>query len=97
VFRPYTCRRFKLAKKVTFADCMVTKLERLLKINPLKIVASGEFVEIDNATYYIGTFGYSRDEAKMACESMNMTMISFEGDEQKWRSINIWIRDNGTL
>jgi hypothetical protein len=74
-----------------------TILERLLKINPLKIVASGEFVEIDNATYYIGTFGYSRDEAKMACESMNMTMISFEGDEQKWRSINIWIRDNGTL
>jgi hypothetical protein len=73
---------------------------RLLKINPLKIAESREFVEINNATYYIDALpesGYSRDEAKKVCESVNMTMISFEGDEQKWRSVNRWLRDNGTL
>jgi hypothetical protein len=53
-------------------------------------------VEIDNATYYIDAVnGYSRDEAKMVCESVNMTMISFEGDEQKWSSVNRWLIDNG--
>jgi hypothetical protein len=75
----------------------VIKLERF-KIKPSKIVASREFADIDNATYYIDTLtGYSRDEAKMACESLNMTMISFEGDEQKWRSVNRWLSDSGTL
>jgi hypothetical protein len=54
-------------------------------------------VEIDNATYYIDAVtGYSRDEAKMACDSMNMSMISFEGDEQKWSSVNRWLIANGT-
>jgi hypothetical protein len=53
-------------------------------------------VLIDNATYYIDAFvGYSRDEAKMVCESVNMTMISFEGDEQKWRAVNTYVSNYG--
>jgi hypothetical protein len=53
-------------------------------------------VEIDNATYLIDTFvGYHRDDAKIMCESMNMTLLSFEGDEQKWISVNRWLLENG--
>jgi hypothetical protein len=53
-------------------------------------------VQIDNVTYYIDTLArYKRDEAKMVCESVNMTMISFEGDELKWRSVNSWLADSG--
>jgi hypothetical protein len=75
----------------------IIKLESsLLKIKLSKFVGSRQFVEIDNATYYIDALsGYKRDEAKMTCESMNMTMISFEGDEQKWRSVNRWLADSG--
>jgi hypothetical protein len=75
----------------------IIKLESsLLKIKSSKFVGSRQFVEIDNATYYIDALsGYKRDEAKMTCESMNMTMISFEGDEQKWRSVNRWLADSG--
>jgi hypothetical protein len=55
-------------------------------------------VEIDNATYYMDAFtGYSRDEAKMVCESVNMTMISFEGDEQKWLAVNSYVNNSGML
>jgi hypothetical protein len=64
----------------------------------IKILASRKYVEIDNATYYIDALtGYSRDEAKLLCESVNMTMISFEGDEQKWRAVNSYVSNSGTL
>jgi hypothetical protein len=53
-------------------------------------------VEIDNVTYFIDGFtGYKRDDAKIVCESMNMTMISFEGDEQKWQAVNKWLSVSG--
>jgi hypothetical protein len=60
------------------------------------IVASREFVDIDNTTYFIDITGIHRDDAKSVCESVNMTMISFEGDEQKWYSVNRWLNENGT-
>jgi hypothetical protein len=41
-------------------------------------------VEINNATYLIdAASGYRREEAKKMCESMNMTMVTFEGDSTK--------------
>lgn len=55
-------------------------------------------MEIDNSIYFIfaDNLGYHREPAKVVYESMNMTMISFEGDEQKWRSINKWTSENCT-
>jgi hypothetical protein len=58
-------------------------------------LASREFIEIDNKTYYIDITGIHRDDSKTVCESVNMTMISFEGDEQKWYSVNRWLYENG--
>jgi hypothetical protein len=55
------------------------------------------FVEIANATYFIDTItGFYRDDAKTKCESLSMAVISFEGDEQKWRAVTNWLNDNGT-
>jgi hypothetical protein len=61
------------------------------------MVASIEYVEIDNATYLIDTLtGYTRDDAKIMCENLNMTMVTFEdADQQKWSSINSWLNFNG--
>jgi hypothetical protein len=54
------------------------------------------FVEIANATYFIDTItGFHRDDAKTMCATMDMTLISFEADEQKWRAVTTWLNDNG--
>jgi len=54
-------------------------------------------VEINNQTYYIDTvIAYLRDDAKTICESVNMALLSFEGDQQKWLAVNNWILENGT-
>lgn len=46
-------------------------------------------MEIDNATYYIDGMSKShRDDTKAICESLDMTLVNFEGGGQKWRSIN---------
>jgi hypothetical protein len=51
---------------------------------------------IDNATYLIDTiFPLTRDEAKTVCGYENMTLVSFEGSEQKWNSINNWLHTHG--
>lgn len=53
---------------------------------------------IDDATYFVGAnANVHRDDGKILCESMNMTLISFESDAQKWRSVNTWLSDNGTM
>jgi hypothetical protein len=55
-------------------------------------------VVIDNATYFMDmTTGFRRDNAKVACESLKMKLISFEGDRQKWDAINLWLFENGKL
>jgi len=41
------------------------------------------------------TTGFRRENAKVACESLKMTLISFEGDRQKWDAINSWLLENG--
>lgn len=60
-------------------------------------VVNGEFVDIDNATYFfeIVTGFHHRDDAKTTCESLNMTMIRFEGEEQKWLAIKEYLTKNG--
>jgi hypothetical protein len=53
-------------------------------------------VLIDNKTYFIDMQQlYFRDDSKITCESMNMTLIRFEGDQQKWIAVNDWIVSNG--
>jgi hypothetical protein len=60
------------------------------------MVANGEFVIIGNATYFIDMVtGFYRDDAKKACESLNMTMIRFEDEEWKWLSIKEYLTKNG--
>jgi hypothetical protein len=55
-------------------------------------------VDIDNATYYFDPIaGFYRDEAKVACDARNMTLVSFENDNQKWISISKFILVNGKL
>jgi hypothetical protein len=61
-----------------------------------EFVAVPQYVVIDNATYFIDTAtGFRRDNAKLACESLKMTLISFEGDRQKWDAINFWLLGHG--
>ena len=53
-------------------------------------------MEIDNKTYFIDVEQlYYREDAKSMCGSMNMKLIRFEGDQQKWIAINDWIVSNG--
>jgi hypothetical protein len=59
-------------------------------------VANGEFVIIDNATYFMDMVtGFHREDAKTTCESLNMTMIRFEGEEQKWLAIKKYFTEEG--
>jgi hypothetical protein len=98
-FKAFEREKGRHGKKGSICKVRFFSISVYIKYDPLKIspkfVGSRVFVEIDNATYYIDALsGYTRDEAKMTCKSMNMTMISFEGDEQKWRSINGWLADS---
>jgi len=60
------------------------------------MVANGQFVIIDRAPYFIDMVtGFYREDAKTACESLNMTMIRFEDEDRKWNSIKEYLTKNG--
>jgi hypothetical protein len=52
-------------------------------------------VNIDNNTFFLNTSGTLRDDSKRMYESLNMPMISIEGDLHKWRTVNKWLKENG--
>jgi hypothetical protein len=53
------------------------------------------FVEIGGDTYYIDTATVNfRDEASALCQSMNMSLVTFE-DPEKWNNMVLWIFING--
>lgn len=56
------------------------------------------YVEIENSTYYLDTTsGLHRDKAKTVCESVNMTMINFGNDGEKWQTVFKWVSENGKV
>lgn len=55
---------------------------------------SGVFVNINGSDFYIEKNLVSRAESLALCESLNMTLISFETPE-KWTMISNWTFANG--
>jgi hypothetical protein len=59
----------------------------------------GYYQEIDGVTYYIhkSVTGLNRSNAEYICrtEANNMTMISFEDDEQKWMKVKRYLASTG--
>jgi hypothetical protein len=53
------------------------------------------FVEIGGDTYYIDTsLVLHHDESSALCQSMNMSLVTFE-DPEKWNNMVLWIFING--
>jgi len=52
-------------------------------------------VDINGTTYFIDSVNYLyRYEAKAQCESMNMTLATFDTKE-KWNNMMTWIENTG--
>jgi hypothetical protein len=61
-----------------------------------QLLADIEWGEIDGVTYLFDTLtGFRHDEAKRMCESNGMTLLTFEGGEKKWNSINNYLVGHG--
>jgi len=63
-------------------------------------IVLGYFVKIDGVSYYIydGPTGNNRETADYICRTeANMTMISFEGDQQKWTKITEYLISTGII
>lgn len=60
-------------------------------------LAKAEFFEVNGTSMYIDAnpTGYSRDEAIALCNSLNMTLLSFENDTEKWENVNYFLDING--
>jgi hypothetical protein len=55
------------------------------------LLAFREFVDINGTSFFIDIHsGYYRDEAKAMCESLNMTMVTFD-TEEKWMNVMAWL------
>jgi hypothetical protein len=56
-------------------------------------------VVIDGVSYFIfySTTGLDRQLATSVCDEKNTTLISFEGDEDKWRTVNEWLMLTGKI
>lgn len=71
-------------------------VEHTIAVNMHTIISvAGVFVNVNGSDFYIDKNLVSRAESKELCESLNMTLISFETAE-KWTMISDWTFANGT-
>lgn len=75
---------------VTFLrDQFLNKLIKLISL------AVREFIDINGTSFFIDTINsYLRDEAKTLCESIDMTMVTFD-TEEKWTNVMTWLQNSG--
>ncbi|XP_059486460.1 lectin subunit alpha-like [Neocloeon triangulifer] len=52
------------------------------------------YVDVNGTTFFIDTAEYYRDEAQVACNALNMTLITFQAEE-KYNVVYNWLYNNG--